>query len=278
MDDDVAALIRMAREGAPLERQREALADYLRGRGVSQAGVDVVLAQTRDGVGLFEEGGGRSRLGGPGLLPEGETWPHDAEGHALTFIGAIDLSEMPDVDPLPRDGTLLVYWNHHYFELEPMDFVVATRVFHAPPGADLVEHAPPDDLYAFGPVPLRGFAMPLPGGMSELDVPDEDADPLYEAADALHLTMEHQLLGTSRDVQGPVLEEIDYWFEGHVLPETSDRYSEAERRGEGWLLLAQIEETEGLTFADAGALYLVVPEVDLRAGRFDRVMGILQSA
>jgi len=46
-------------------------------------------------------------------------------------------------------------------------------------------------------------------------------------------------------------------------------------RGEDWTQLAQFESVDGLLFGDAGALYLVIPEVDLYAARFDRVMGIM---
>src|SRR6185312_15136568 len=34
----------------------------------------------------------RSRLGGPALLPRGESWPRDGRGRPLTFLAAIDLA------------------------------------------------------------------------------------------------------------------------------------------------------------------------------------------
>jgi uncharacterized protein YwqG len=68
---------------------------------------------------------------------------------------------------------------------------------------------------------------------------------------------------------------VSYWFE-EGFPETRERYSEAERRGEGWALLAQFDSAGDLMFGDAGALYFVLPEADLRERRFDRVMGIMQ--
>ena len=42
------------------------------------------------------------------------------------------------------------------------------------------------------------------------------------------------------------------------------------------MLLGQIESAGGLDFGDAGALYLVIPRVDLEARRFDRVIGDIQ--
>ena len=42
------------------------------------------------------------------------------------------------------------------------------------------------------------------------------------------------------------------------------------------MLLGQIESTDELMFGDAGALYLVIPQIDLAAERFHRVVGIMQ--
>jgi Domain of unknown function (DUF1963) len=96
-----------------------------------------------------------------------------------------------------------------------------------------------------------------------------------ELAPALY---RHQVLGSSRDIQGPVLDEIPYWFD-HTRPETHALYGDDERTGNGWILLAQIDEDRdvpGLIIGDGGSLYFVMPEADLRARRFDRVMGIMQ--
>ena len=278
--EDVQHLFELARSAATLEEQTDALAAYLRGRGISDDGVRTIVAETLPGVALFEEGDAsqRSRLGGAGLLPAGESWPRDPDGHPMTFIAAIDFSEMPTLEPLPSEGVLLIYWDHNYFELERMDFVTATRVFYCEPGLDLTWHTPPESSPAFGPTPLRGFIMPIAGEARDLEVPEADEDPIYEAFDSLLVAHAHQLLGRSRDVQGPVLGEVAYWFDTGY-PETRARYNAAELAGAGWTLLAQFDETDdGLTFGDAGALYLVIPEADLQAQRFDRVMGIMQCA
>jgi uncharacterized protein YwqG len=276
---DAEELLRLAREGVPLERQREALAEMLAARGVSPAGVKAAFRRVVDGIALLEEGqpDAATRLGGQPLLPAGTAWPRDPDGRPLTFIAAIDFAELPDLDPLPTDGTLLVFWNHAFFEMERMDFVAATKVFYLPAGGAVEAHDPPDPDYAFGPVPLVGFPIPVLGELDPAAATAEDEDSFYEASDALLMAYQHQLLGTSRDVQGPVLEEVSYWFDTG-FPHTRERYNDAELRGEDWVLLAQIEETEGLTFGDAGALYLVMPRADLLARRFDRVMGIMQCA
>ncbi len=272
---EAQALIDLAREGAPLERQREALGEFLRASGVSAAGADAVLARTRDGVGLFP-GNGKSRLGGEPLLPPGEGWPHAPDGRHLDFIAALDFGDLPDLDPLPASGLLLVYWDTEFHELERMDFVAATRVFFLPDGGAVAADRP-KDVEPLEAVSVEGFLMPLNGEADRVDAPDADEDVLYEAADELvQARPYHQLLGSSNDIQGPVLEEVSYWFE-QGFPETRERYDEAERRGEGWILLAQFSEFSDVVFGDAGALYLIMPEADLRAARFDRVMGIMQN-
>jgi hypothetical protein len=198
-----------------------------------------------DAIALSAGGDGASRMGGPPLLPAGATWPLAPDGRALAFIAALDLGELPRLAPLPAGGTLLVFWDLAIHELEKLDFAAATRVLLVAPGGALEERGAAE----FGPLALRGELSAAP--------------------------VEHQLLGRSRDIQGPVLKEVAMWLEGS-FPETRARYGEAELRGEGWTLLGQFASVDGVMFGDAGALYLVVPEADLRAARFDRVMGIMQ--
>ena len=163
------------------------------------------------------------------------------------FVAVLDFGELPPLPPLPAAGTMLVFWDLAFHELEKLDFVAATRVLLVEPGDALEEQG----AATFGPLPLRGELSSAPD--------------------------EHQLLGRSRDIQGPVLDEVAMWLDGS-FPETRARYDAAELRGEGWTLLAQFESVDGLLFGDAGALYLVLPEADLHAACFERVMGIMQCA
>lgn len=201
-----------------------------------------------DAIALHTHGdGGAGRMGGTPLLPASAPWPLTPDGRALVFVAALDLGELPGLPPLPAAGTLLVFWDLAFHELEKMDFVAATRVLLVEPGGVLEEQG----VATFGPLPLLGELSSAPD--------------------------EHQLLGRPRDIQGPVLDEVAMWLDGS-FPETRARYDEAELRGKGWTLLAQFESVDGLMFGDAGALYLVLPDADLRAARFDRVMGIMQCA
>ena len=179
----------------------------------------------------------------------------------------------PDPVEVPlRDAALS---GERYFEFERMDFRVATRVFWVPDRVQPVDAETPSGAGEYDAVPLTGVAMPVLGELEHIEVPERDRDALFVAFDALWQQYSHQLLGASRDIQGPVLDEIPYWFE-HAYEETRRDYSAEELAGEGWMLLAQIDSTGDVMFGDVGSLYLVIPETDLHARRFDRVLGIMQ--
>ena len=277
---EAEALLELARAGAPLESQREALAGYLRARGLAPATVAAVLDRTRDAVALERDprGAGATRIGGEPLLPAGEAWPLEPGGAPLTFIAAICLDELPALAPLPS-GRLLVYWDEDCWDREREDFVAGTRVFHVPGGGELTRAPPPGGGRPSDPVHLAGFAMPVVGEIEHVfanrRIGPGEVERLFAATDPLYLAVAHQLLGSSRDIQGPVLDEVARWL-ATAHPETRGRFGEAQLRGEGWLLLAQFAEEGDLVFGDAGALYLVMPGDDLEACRFDRVMGIMQ--
>ena len=276
-EDAFAGLRDAALAGVSLAELRERLAAGLAAHGVSERGVPAVMERVGDGVALLELGDGdrRSRIGGAPELPDGVDWPVDHEGEPLTFVARVDLGELPKLAPLPDGGTLLVFWSERFHEWDRMDFRVATRVFWLEPGEQPVPAATPDGAEAYEAVPLTGAPLPVLGELERIELGDEDGDALASADDELMDVYRHHLLGRSRDVQGPVLSEIPYWFE-QGFPETRQDFTEDELAGEGWLLLAQFESTGRLMFGDAGALYLVIPRGDLDARRFDRVIGIMQ--
>jgi hypothetical protein len=275
-----ARLRELALAGAPLDEQRAALAAGLRAHGVSEAAVPAVLAHARDGVRLLEREPRAThavRVGGPAQLPPDTAWPVDPDGEPFTFIARIDLAAIPHLAPLPDGGTLLIYWSERAFEWEHRDLRAATRVFYLEPGVAPVAAEPPAGAHVPAGVPLLGVVTPILGNRERHEVPDADEEALYLADDALNqVFVGHQLLGTSRDIQGPVLDEVGYWFD-RGSPEAKQDYDAAELAGEGWILLAQFGETDDLVFGDVAELYLVIPSADLAARRFDRAVGIMQS-
>ena len=250
-------LLTIARSGAPVAEQEPQIRRVLASHGVP---ADIALADASEGILLLEDGDGPSRIGGPPLLPPDQEWPRTADDRPLSFVAALDLAALGACAPLPPSGTLLVYCD---VEFEALDFVDDTRVFHVPD--EPVPATAPRDTHAVDAIALSGARTLVPGTVD--DLPD--------AWDELWIGPFHQLLGTSFDVQGPVLDEIPYWF-GTFGPATQQRFTDEERTGKGWSLLGQIDSTRSLMFGDAGTLYLVMPDDDLAVGRFDRVMGIMQ--
>ena len=74
----------------------------------------------REGVVLHERATGRSVFGGDGPKFEG--------AESFWFIAAVDLAEVPHLDPLPSEGHLRFYWDTEFADYDRMDFVVASRV------------------------------------------------------------------------------------------------------------------------------------------------------
>jgi hypothetical protein len=88
-------------------RDRDALQAYLAEGGLPGHAARLAHEQAEVGFRL-DAGDGRSRLGGRGLLPPGELWPADGDGHPLTFLAALDLSELPP-SRLPGRGWMLFF-------------------------------------------------------------------------------------------------------------------------------------------------------------------------
>lgn len=288
---DVRAMLDLASRGASGSEQRDELQRYLTGHGVSRETIAAVLRHTRDGIALRPgPRSARSRLGGQPVLPAGEPWPTAETGHPFSFVVAFDFADVPHLDPLPREGTLALYWNFHWNEVPQdspgrMDYVAATRAYFFPPGARVAHPDPPGESYPMDLEPLRGVAMPIPGEPNRVaeeigDSPDRRA--LFDAMNELAGAglYPHHLLGAPIEIQGPVLDGMSTLFdpEREFLTERSRaRFTAAERNSDDWVLLAQINEDAGLVIADGGVLHFVILRSDLEAQRFDRVIGVMES-
>jgi hypothetical protein len=285
---DVQRLVTLAEHEAPARDQRAALWWYLTERRISRPAIAAVLRHTRDGIALRPGASGGARLGGEPVLPAGEPWPRSANGNPFTFIAVFDFAKLPHLAPLPRRGTLALYWNGHWFEERgggEMDFVAATRAYYVPPGAAVDHPDAPEESWPFAAIPLDGSVAPIAGDPNL--VADEikgrpDADALFEAMNDVMAAglYPHHLLGAPIEVQGPVLAGMPSFFDpkfNYLAPASRERFTAKERESGDWMLLAQIGEDGGLTIADGGELYFVILRSDLEARRFDRVIAIMDS-
>ena len=221
---------------------------------------------------------GTSRFGGRPDLPAGAAWPR-CKGKPQTFLAQIRVRELPRAArELRRHGGTLLFFTHVEFEEGVRDYGLwagdCTTVLHVRAGAKLTRTALPSGTLRMTPSQPRFTARP--------DVPDFALDQDF-------------LMGPLRDVK---ITEWEDWFDvrhklrgkpglEHVLlgysraPNGGDDCSErAERERDTWRHLFTIGPDDHLGFnvADAGALQILIAPADLRAGRFDRVCGVFDSA
>jgi hypothetical protein len=279
-------LIAMARRGASVPDQLDALMGLLREAGAHPATVAAVCRRVVPGIALRRaaDGNALARIGGAPVLPVGVDWPRGRDGWPHRFIGAFDLGRLPALAPLPSRGVLLLYRS---FTLSPEAFDDAlgnTRVFWTQDPARLVPVAepPPSEDPAIGEVPLTGAVMPIVGELDRLRRELDAAESLAQAAAVQRATGpplfgDHRLLGAPRAVQDTVLGEIPLHI-ASFSEEGRARYSDVPDGG--WIQLAEIHEEppDGLYIGDGGSLYFVMPREDLERRRFNRAFAIMQSA
>jgi len=221
---------------------------------------------------------GKSRLGGRPDLPKGTAWPR-CKGKPQTFLAQFRLRELPKAArELRRLGGTLLFFTHVEFEPGEREYGLwggdCTTVVHARAGAKLKRTALPGGTLRLRPSKPRFSAQP--------DVPDLafDGDSLKAPLRSVEianwegwLDFRYALLGKPR------LEHVllGYSYEPNGGNACSAR---AERGRDTWRHLFTIGPDDDLGFnvADAGRVQILIAPADLRAGRFDRVCGVFDSA
>jgi len=221
---------------------------------------------------------GRSRLGGRPDLPKGTAWPL-CKGKPQTFLAQFRLRELPKAArELRRLGGTLLFFTHVEFEPGEREYGLwagdCTTVLHARAGAKLTRTAVPSETLRLRPSKPRFSAQP--------DVPDLafDGDSLKAPLRSVEiadwegwLDFRYALLGKPR------LEHVllGYSYEPNGGNACSAR---AERGRDTWRHLFTVgpDEDLGFSVADAGRVQILIAPADLRAGRFDRVCGVFDSA
>ena len=290
---DARAVARLAEQGASPRRQRAALERYLVGRRISSRAIAAIMRRTETGIVLVRgPGTAMTRIGGRPVVPRGQSWPKTPKGNPLTYIGAVDFSELPALDPLPRGGTLAIYYNLYYWEDDEGgggfgDEAAKARLYYIPPGAPVSHPRATESSYPVDPPsPLRGRVVSIAGEPSS--VIDElgqsrELDRVLKTMNELTRTGiygDHHVLGRTLEIQSAPIEGLPTLFDPkrHLISDASRaRYTPAERDPRRWRLLVQVNEDDGLGIADGGALYFLILDSDLRARRFDRVIAVLDS-
>jgi YD repeat-containing protein len=246
---------------------------------------DAIASDALIGLALGRDtgGGARSHLGGAPCLPADLSWPCvPGEDRPIAFMASIDCAELPDADGrelLPADGTLLFFADTalggsvHWGWGEP-GTGGRIRVHHVPAGTPVERVPPPAVLLepdeecstqVLGQVPV--LARPVltlpeswlardrygltPGESVAYDrLWDRCSTALDDPAGRDGLTDHHQILGHPESLQDD--------------PRGGDQVL---------LLLVSSDGATGLAYQDGGCVYYLAEPEDLRAGRFDRVIG-----
>ncbi|WP_248360577.1 YwqG family protein [Anaeromyxobacter oryzae] len=230
-----------------------------------------------------------TQLGGAPHLPSDVPWPAGPD-RPLSFLAELDLAALHARAPeaaagLPSDGLVLLFYD---VDAMPWGFEPADRerfaVLHVPAGAP--PRTAPEGATVFptrrlAPVPVRVLPMAeeLPGPAFAGD----GADEAYIAhALALSAEPDHRVRGFAGWIQSDAREEAALTASG--FPTGSPAQVDAARRSAGalrpeaWRLLLQLDSDPLARFewGDAGRLYLLARDEDVRERRFDRTWLVLQ--
>ncbi len=209
----------------------------------------------------------------------------------LTLLAVLDLAELAPAAPLPPDGTLALYYDTSaFFDDLPytedwFDLPAAAEVRWFPPGTPLTEVRQPRGARRYPLQAVAGRSILIVGGWDDDDLlgsrrmKDRAFDVMLGIASGAYGPTIDQVAGASQDIQGPVLDEISYWFKEGTNAAGRAKYTKAERAGRGWTLLAQISGfgRDEMMFGDFGSISFAVPTVDLAQRRFDRAIAIFQT-
>jgi uncharacterized protein YwqG len=201
-----------------------------------------------------------ARLGGAPRLPADVAWPTSPR-NPMSFVGELELDALhaaaPGAGPsLPRSGRLALFYDVEESRWGgEQDDAAYFKVLllregsprAAPKGATVFK----ERRLAARPVRVLPDLEDLPEG---LNLGEAGTDAYARLGTALAPEPDHRLGGHPAWIQGD------------------------DRPGPDWQLLWQIDSDDaaGFMWGDVGRLYLLIRDVDLAAGRFDRIALVMQ--
>lgn len=234
---------------------------------------------------------GLSKLGGLPDLPAGVAWPATPQGRPLNFLAQVNLAEVTgfDVDKLlPDKGLLYFFYDAEEQVWGDIDQAGGWKVIYDQGGEELAPRSAPGTLQVFPEYSLKPFLeVTLPAsdapGMPSLSWGESDRYLDLQEKVALLYGDEnepiHRLLGNPDDIQGDMRVEAELHSRG--LEWTLEASAAAEEAAKDWVLLFQVDSDEqaddqGMMWGDAGRVYFLIKQDDLRSLNFDRVWVIMQ--
>ncbi|WP_026912904.1 DUF1963 domain-containing protein [Patulibacter minatonensis] len=261
---------------------RAALRRLLVARGVPARGAKRLAHDAEWGAfPVRRTGPGRSRIGGPPVLPRGTRWPV-RKGRPLSFVALIDLAELPQFPGrrrLPATGTLTF-------------FAALERLFEPEsgnrPGRRLRV------LYRPARVPLEDATKPRPTRRPPPDVGIEDATvpsvavgfrprltlvdslfladaPRYRLGEAGERAYERTIPEWNRRSGVPSYDERGSELAEHAVLGIPTTAQDDPREPGQLTLLTLLPDTVGGSFLDGGSVSFLIDAQDLKARRWSRI-------
>ena len=229
-----------------------------------------------------------ARLGGQPSLPAGFPWPA-SPAHPMSFVGELDLAALRRAAPevaaaLPAEGRLALFYDVEEMRwgFEPTDgafvrlvhLTAAGKPRAAPAGATTFK----ERVLGATAVRVLPDAEDLPDGVAF----GEADEAYFEHAAALVPEPDHRVGGHPAWIQGDGRGDAAVAAVGGSTGTPEKAREARERLSPGpaseWRLLWQLDTDDeaGFMWGDAGRLYLLARDEDLKARRFDRAWLVLQ--
>jgi Domain of unknown function (DUF1963) len=268
-----------ARDGAEVDLAKRALIDRdaleellgILGLGAHAARLAHEVAEVGFLLRASDPGAVGSRLGGPALLPAGGAWPTGPRDRPLSFLAAIDLSELPARPGWPTAGWWLFFaelgedeegWG--FFEPERNLEGARARLLYVPPGHQPVESEPPAMLAENGLLLRHRPVIFEP----VLTLPDS-----YDAAEALGLDpFEARAYEAVQEALWEALGEPSWWGGQHwVAGHVTGAQGHPPEEGTELLLHLADDDSLGFSFLDAGTIQFRIAPDALTRGDYAAV-------
>lgn len=278
----------LAVAGESLETQRAAIDGALLAKGLTPSVVAVLRETSVPGALLRPQAGGASRAGGgsPPLVEPGWAWPESDYGR-LAFLAEIRLDDLVGVAGLglPRASGSLLFFHDETPGLDDL-LLESSHVVYLPGDAETEVAAGVGESQTDVTWPLAGATVPLSGLNDEfLDGLDElqAGDAYTPINDVLNYQVQGWRFLGAADTDFPLASRIRWWFESPDSEADRHAFSEAERGGDGWRCLLQLRQLhdpasgQDMSWVAGASLTFCIPEADLAAWRFDRVISFIGS-
>jgi uncharacterized protein YwqG len=231
---------------------------------------------------------GFSKLGGEPEMSRGASWPTGERDGPLAFIAQLDLSEVRSAggpEWLPEKGAL------HFFNDDlRYGFPDHFRVLFSPEGERTAFPFPPElhQRNRFGERRVGFLQMTSVPSLdwlgvwpADLNIGDAELDELIEAPDAeFGDELQHRVGGYPAEIQNSEMPlECEHLARGLTMDYKAEVPDAVRRASRSWRLLLQVDSDPalGMSWGDAGRLYVFIREQHARAGKFSKTVSLWQT-